>query len=239
MDQQARLLDKEIKAGQILVLHIERPAAFDFAAGQFCLVTVPDMGFHDSGGLRRALSMASSPLERDLLFTARVTDTAFKRTLWELPTGSSVDMQGPMGMFTLPIDSATPLVFLAGGVGVAPLRSMLRYAADAGTGHRISLFYSSRVPEEALFLDEFEEIAAKHVGITVFATITRPEQSATKWTGPTGRLSGRTIKERCSEWARATYYVSGPPVMVEAMKLLLAEMEIDQGHIKQEVWTGY
>ena len=67
-----------------------------------------------------------------------------------------------MGLFTLPRIRVRPFVFLAGGMGIAPFRSMLRYAADARTGHKGTLFYSSRVPEEALFLDEFYAIASKN-----------------------------------------------------------------------------
>jgi ferredoxin-NADP reductase len=233
------MLDREIMAGQMMAFRVTRPEGFNFLAGQFCLITVPDTGFQDAAGLRRPLSIASSPLEKHLLFTVRLTDSAFKRTLREMPEGRPIDIEGPVGQFILPQDTEIPLVFLAGGVGVAPFRSMMRYVADAPTGHRVTVFYSSRVPEEALFLEEFEEIAGRLPFITVVTTITRPEQSATKWSGPTGRLTAQVIKERCKDWSRAIYYVSGPPVMVEGMRVMLGGMEIDQGHIKQEVWTGY
>ena len=239
MKYTAKVLGREAKAGQLMVLRLERPAGFDYKAGQFCFVNAPDIGLSDAGGLRRPLSLATSPLEKDLLFTVRLSESAFKRTLREMADTSAVVIESAMGLFTLPADKSTPLCFLAGGMGIAPFRSMLRYAADARTGHKATLFYSSRVPEEALFLDEFNSIASKDPSIQVVATITRPEQSAQEWEGRTGRLAASAIKETCAYWKEAIYYLAGPPVMVDGMKTMLDEMGIDKARIKQEVWTGY
>jgi ferredoxin-NADP reductase len=239
MKYSAKVLGREAKAGQLMVLRLERPADFDYQAGQFCFVNAPDIGLSDEHGLRRPLSLASSPLEKDLLFTVRLSDSAFKRTLRDMADTSKVEIESAMGLFTLPADKGTPLCFLAGGMGISPFRSMLRYAADAGTGHKATLFYSSRVPEEALFLDEFYGIASKDPSIEVVATITRPEQSAQKWQGRTGRLAASTIKDACAYWKEAIYYLAGPPVMVDGMRTMLDEMGIDKALVKQEVWTGY
>jgi len=239
MKYQAKMLGRETTAGQLMVFRLERPEGFDFLAGQFCFVSVPDIGLQDKEGLRRPLSITSSPLEKDLLFTVRLTESAFKRTLRGMAESSRAEIESPTGLFTLPDSRERPLVFLAGGMGIAPLRSMLRYSADAETGHRITLFYSSRIQEEALFLDEFYDIAAKTPSIGVVATITRPEQSAKSWQGRTGRLTPSTIRDGCAYWSTATYYLSGPPAMVEGMRAMLEEMAIGMDRIKREIWTGY
>ena len=113
----------------------------------------------------------------------------------------------------------------------------MRYAADTTTGHKITLLYSSRAPEEAVFLDEFRGIAERDPGMTVAVTITRPDPAG--WTGLTGRVTPDMIREQCGDWQEAIYYVSGPPVMVDGMKDVLVRMGIDQQRVKREVWAGY
>ncbi len=239
MRYSSKLLDREIVAGEIALLRFQKPKGFNFLAGQFCFLATPDLGFHDQEGLRKPFSIASSPLENDLIFTVRLTESAFKRTLKEMPIGSTVALDSALGLFTLPKGTATPLVFLAGGIGASPFRSMMRYSADTSTGHKITLLYSARVPEEALFLDEFRRIAEHDPRMTVAVTITRPDRGQEKWTGLTGHVTPEMIKEQCKNWSEAVYYVSGPPVMVDGMKDMLVRMGIDQQRVKREVWTGY
>lgn len=234
----SKLLHRETLAGEIMLFRFQKPQGFNFAAGQFCYVTMPDLGFHDREGLRKPFSIASSPLEKELIFAARITESAFKKTLREMPIGASVALDTPLGLFTLPKSTAAPLVFLAGGIGVSPFRSMMRYAADASAGHTITLLYSSRVPEEAIFLDEFRSIAKQNHRMAVVVTITRPGGSGEKWTGLTGRVSAEMIREQCGDRSGAIYYVSGPPVMVDSMKNVLLGMGVDQQRIKREAWTG-
>lgn len=240
MGYPAKIIDRRVIAGELMVLHFEKPEGFGYAAGQFCFVTVPDIGFHDEEGLRKPFSIASSPLEDDVIFTVRLTESAFKTTLKEMPMGSSVDLDKAVGVFTLPQDTSTPLSFLAGGLGVAPFRSMLRYAADAPTAHRITLFYSSRAPEEALFLDEFQEMMNRRPHTGIVATVTRPDPPPSSgWKGLTGRLSPEIIKEGCRDWKGAIYYISGPPGMVEGMRNMLEGMGVSTDRIKREIWSGY
>ena len=138
-----------------------------------------------------------------------------------------------MGALVLPAQTTTPLVFLAGGVGITPFRSICRYAADAKTGHAITLFYSSRTPEETPFLEELGRIPEQNKDISVVITMTRAPVDPASWTGLRGRLDGETIKERCPVWEKAVYYVAGPPVMADAMTQTLATTECacrpDQG----------
>jgi ferredoxin-NADP reductase len=235
----SELLDRQTIAGEIILLRFRKPRDFNFSAGQFCYMTTPDLGYHDQEGLRKPFSIATSPLESDLIFVVRATESAFKRTLREMRIGVPVALDTPLGLFTLPKSGTVPLVFLAGGLGVSPFRSMMHYSAEAGTGHRIALLYSSRVPEETVFLDDFRNIAKKDTRMTVAVTITRPEQSGEKWTGLTGRLSAEMVKGQCPDWAEAIYYVSGPPAMVDGIRNVLLGMGIEQQRVRREVWTGY
>ena len=238
MDYTAKFIGREKLAAEVTLFHIEKPEGFQFLAGQYCLVSVPDMGFQDDRGLRRPFSISSSPLEKELLFVTKLGGSALKRTMGEMAPGTTITLGQPYGFLTLPENTATPLVFLAGGVGIAPFRSLCRYATDAATGHAITLFYSSRTPEETPFLDEFTAMPEQNSRLRVVATMTRLAEDPARWSGLTGRLSAAMIKGQCAAWESAEYYIAGPPVMADAMKQTLEELHIPQGRIKIELFAG-
>jgi len=234
---QTKLVSREKMASEIALFRVEKPQGFQFQPGQYCLVTVPAMGFEDERGLRRPLSIASSPLESELLFVTKLSGSAFKRTLAEMAPGAVLSLEQPFGTLILPEDTATPLAFLAGGIGIAPFRSMCRFAADKATGHTITLFYSGRTPEETPFVEELLRLPGQNSRLSAVVTMTRVEDPA-KWSGLTGRLSAETIKAQCATWEAAMYYIAGPPAMADAMKQTLDTMGIPSGRIKMEIFSG-
>jgi ferredoxin-NADP reductase len=155
----------------------------------------------------------------------------------EMAPGTTVTLGQPLGALTLPENTATPLAFLAGGVGITPFRSMCRYATDAATSHQITLFYSNRTPEETPFLDELTAMPERNNRLRVVATMTRAGEGS-KWSGLTGRLGAEMIKGHFSAWESAQYYIAGPPVMADAMKQTLEEMHIPRERIKIELFAG-
>lgn len=239
MDYSAQFLDSERLGGDVMLFHAEKPDGFRFLPGQFCFVTVPNAGFQDDRGLRRPISIASSPLEARLLFVTKVSGSAFKRTLAGLSSETAIGLEKPLGSFVLPKETATPLVFLAGGVGIAPFRSMMRYTADAPTGHTVTLFYSSRVPEETPFLDELRQMSEIYGKNKVIVTMTRAGEGQKPWAGRTGRVSAEMIMEECDTWATAVYYIAGPPNMVQVIRQTLEGMNVPPERIKTELFGGY
>lgn len=237
MDYSAKFISREKLAAGVTVFRFEKPAGFRFLAGQYCLVSVPDMGFQDDRGLKRPFSIASSPNENELLFVIKLGDSAMKRSMAEMPPKTVITLGQPLGSLTLPENTATPLAFLAGGVGIAPFRSLCRQATDAGTGHSITLFYSSRTPEETPFLDELSHLPEQNSRIKAVITMTRVEDPG-KWSGLTGRLNADMIKGQCEAWERAEYYIAGPPAMADAMKQTLLAMNIPPMRIKIELFAG-
>jgi len=239
MGYQVKLISRERLAAEIALFHLEKPQGLQFLAGQSCLVSVPPLGFQDDRGLRRPLSIASSPLEKELLFVTKLSESAFKRTMAEMAPGTAVTLDGPLGSLTLPEDTATPLAFLAGGIGIAPFRSMCRYATDGGTGHTITLFYSGRTPEETPFIEELQHMAEQNSRLRAVVTMTRTGENPKKWSGLTGRLTAEMIKTGCAAWESARYYIAGPPTMAEAMRQTLDAMGIPSARIKMELFGGY
>ena len=117
----------------------------DYRPGSYFWVELPDRGHQDEKGLRRHITIVTSPTERGVVGLAtRLRDTAFKRTLAELEPGDEVQVEEPKGSFLLPEDTSQPYVFVAGGIGITVFRSMLRYIADTGAPYDVTLLYSNR-----------------------------------------------------------------------------------------------
>jgi len=121
--------------------------------GQFADVTLPNPPETDAEGNTRTFSIVSPPFENELLFTTRMRDTAFKRSLKKVPLTTKVKIGSAAGSFTLYKNPAKPAVFLAGGIGITPFLSILRQSDYDRLPHRLYLFYSNRRPEDAAFLD--------------------------------------------------------------------------------------
>lgn len=105
-------------------------------------MALSEKGIQDERGLRRHLSITSSPSENDLSFATKLSKSAFKRTLRELSTGETIKIEKPMGRFVLEDEMRDRLIFIAGGIGITPFRSIIRYNLDAQAGHAITLVYS-------------------------------------------------------------------------------------------------
>ena len=156
----ARVAEKrEVAKGTLLVVFDLLGEEVEFTPGQYFFVTLLDPSYDDERGARRHFSVVTSPNERGRLgFCTRLRDSAFKRSLVELPIGAEVEVEQPKGSFLLPEDTTQPYVFLAGGIGITVFRSMLRYIAEEDLPHRVTLIYSNRDRDSTPFLDELSEL---------------------------------------------------------------------------------
>ncbi len=216
----------------------ERPDGFEFKAGQTIDVTVLDPAETDAEGNVRTFSIASAPEDSELLIATRMRDTAFKRTLGGLAPGREVQIEGPMGSFTLHNDVSKPAVLLAGGIGITPFRSMVRHAAAAKLPHQIYLFYSNRRPEDTPFLAEFPAEKAQNPNFHLISTMTQLDPSEA-WVGERGYITGDMVKKYVSDLAKPIYYLAGPPAMVAAMRKTLNEAGVDDDNIRSDEFAGY
>src|SRR3954452_7671401 len=150
---------REVAQGTLLVVFDLQGEDVDFRPGQYFWVELPDLGHQDDKGLRRHISVVTSPTERGVLGLAtRIRDSAFKQTLVELQVGAEVDVEEPKGQFALPEDSSRPYVFIAGGVGITVFRSMLRFIDADRLPSRVTLIYSNRDRDSTAFLDELQAL---------------------------------------------------------------------------------
>ena len=234
-----RFLRKETIAEGTMAFRFERPAGFEFEAGQFANFTLIDPPETDDEGDMRSFSIASAPCESELMIATRMRDTAFKRSLAAMMPGALVAIDGPYGECVLDERGVHPAAFLAGGIGITPFRSIVLQAVHARSRRRLFLFYSNRAPEHAAFLDELETIARQNASITLVATMAEMERSTRPWDGRRGFIDEALMREVLVDLAAARYYIAGPPPMVDAMARMLRGAGVSRGAVVAEEFAGY
>jgi ferredoxin-NADP reductase len=234
----ARIKEKqEVAKGTLLVTFDLLGEEVDFKPGQYFFVTLPDVGHQDDKGLRRHISVVTSPTERGILGLAtRMRDSAFKQTLAELPVGAEVDVEEPKGQFALPEDPSRPYVFIAGGIGITVFRSMLRFIRDERLPYRVTLIYSNRDRESTAFLDELQELEAALPDFRLVLTMT----DDAGWDGETRRVDGAFLADHLGgDLNGFTFMVAGPPGMAEGVQQELAQAGIAEENVIAQRFSGY
>ncbi|MEO6985277.1 MAG: FAD-dependent oxidoreductase [Paralcaligenes sp.] len=130
-----KLMKKETVAEGTMAFYFAKPQGFEFRAGQFADYTLIDPPETDDEGNTRGFSLVQAPFESDLVAATRMRDTAFKRVLKNLPIGAELKLDAPYGDFTLHKTESMPAVFIIGGIGVTPVRSMIAQATHDKTAH--------------------------------------------------------------------------------------------------------
>lgn len=237
---QTRLVERIEVAERTLAFAFERPAGFDFTAGQFLTLILPNPPHNDAKGNRRTFSIASPPQEtRHLQIATRMTGSALKRSLGEVALGTPVVLLGPFGSFTLHQDSSVPAVFIAGGIGITPFRSMLQDAVSRHLPHRITLIYSNRNPEGTAFHEELRRIAESYTNLRYIATMTQPEKSQQPWDGERRYVNADFLRDHIGDVAIPIFYVAGPPGLVTAVSKAVIEAGADAARVNSEAFEGY
>lgn len=229
----------ELIAEGTMAFYFEKPTEFKFKAGQAIDVTLISPRETDVEGNTRAFSIVSAPFEDELVVATRLRDTAFKRELSRLVPGSSVRVTGPFGSFGLHDDPAKAAVFLAGGIGITPIISILRQAAHDQQRHRLFLLYSNRRPEDAAFLDELQRLERANPNFRLIGVMTQLKNSRHSWVGETGPIRAELLRNAVGEIQGPIYYIAGPVAMVAAMRDVLNEAGADADDIRSEEFMGY
>ena len=219
--------------------------SLNYKAGQYAVL---DLGTkEDPEGPIRSFTLASSPTEENfILISTRIRDTLFKKKLASLDVGISVTLTAPLGKFVLHEDYSKTAVFLSGGIGVTPFRSMIKYATDKQLPVKITMFDSNRNEQNILYKDEFNEWVDTNKNLKIVFAITEEDgekqSSTSSWTRERGRIDKEMLTKHLSsdEVNHAIFYVCGPPAMLNAMKSILEdELRITKERIKVEEFIGY
>lgn len=216
------LAKKESVGKNIMMFWFKPEKPVDYVAGQYIELHLPHEN-PDDRKTKRWFTLSSSPTEQMLAITTRFHPkriSSFKNRLKNLKVGEIVDILPPMGDFVLPKDNSLPLVFVAGGIGITPYRSILKYLADTGEKRNIKLIYAIRNNDALAFEDVIKQSPAqyiKHLG----------DLSAGEIINYIGDLSGRII------------YISGPEMMVERLQKELLAAGLNDLQIRTDFFHNY
>lgn len=230
----APIVELEVATPRSRLISLDvRDRPLEFEPGQAVLV-----GAH-GGRERRPYSIASSPEQvadtgRLQLLVAVEEDGSLGANFGGAARGAALDVEGPMGTFTLPPDlGATRVLFVAGGTGIAPLRSMLDHLLRRRAAHRISLLYSARRADEFAFIEELQDHAGAGL-LELHQTVTRDESAG--WTGRRGRIGRDHFAAVLHEPAATLCLVCGPDLLVEESVATLGALGVPEMHIRTESW---
>lgn len=237
---QFRFIQKKQESSNAYSFFFEHEEAnFSWSAGQY-LVWEQALLETDPRGNKRPLTISTSPSEKKVAITTKISGSPFKKQLLQIEPGTILSASGPQGKFTLDQSGKFDQhLMIAGGIGITPFRSMIKYSLDAHLNMPIALLYSNTVPEEIIFARELDEYKVQALSLQVAHTITHPEESKQTWSGRVGRIDENLIKQYAKNLNQTIFYICGPAKMVEAFKEVLLSMQIPPEQIRFELFSGY
>lgn len=236
VEMEAKIKEVIPRAYNVKSFRLQAQGPLDFKAGQFMCVRLKT-----EQECKRYLSISSSPTEKCYLeFTKKITDSDFSRVLNGLKTGDSLDIQYPLGKFTLEdnaIGAGTKMAFLSGGIGITPIRSITKFAVDKQSGVDIILVYANRSIKDVIFKEDFDAMQKEYAGLKVAHVLCEP---APAFKCSAGLINAQVIKNEIPDYKERKFFICGPPGMVETMeKILSDELALPKGNIITENFTGY
>lgn len=206
-----------------------------FKPGQYLELSLPHTQ-QDIKGMRRVFSIASAPDEKFVRFgiTATGNVSSFKKELLA-SEGKIIRATQLGGDFTLPSDTSKSLLFIAGGVGITPFRSMLSDMLHTSQRRDVTLFYGAATVDSVIYQDILDK-AEQKVGLRVVPVIAEPTKD---WEGESGFVRVSLLHRYVPDFRDRLIYISGPPVMVETIRKQLRQKGVDKRHIKTDYFTGY
>lgn len=220
-----KVLEKKPETDQVFSLILEKPTGFTFYPGQYLDIKLP---VKDPNGNTRAFTISSSPTENFLMVTPKKGLSKYKKFMESLKIGDVINTSHPAGTFTL--DESTPAMFIAGGIGITPFRSIIKYAGDHKLKTSITLVYSNS-DDHFLFKDELDKWQKKLPNLKVIYIITSRDARLDK----PGFLKLYPIPYTLTP----IYYLAGPPKMVDDFETMLLELGVDETNIRFDRFDGY
>ena len=213
------------------------PRKINFMPGQYMEWTLghPEP---DSRGNRRYFTLASSPTEQNLRLGVKFDKnlSTFKKALLSMNRDTEIVAAQITGDFVLPTDRYQKCVFLSGGIGVTPYRSMIKYLLDVHQRRPITLLYAARSADEIVYKDIFDR-AEKELGIRVIYTLT-DGKAPPSWSGNLGRISPQTIKSLLPDYRNSIFFISGSRGIVDSYKETLHTLGIPNSQIRTDYFAG-
>lgn len=217
----------------------DKPEGYVFKAGQYVALVVPRIdGIEiDARGLTRSFSIASAPYEPSLYFAMRQGESSFKKTCWQLRPGDTATITKAVGFFVQPPeDDRRPIVFLAGGIGITPVRSILKQAEHDRSTREFTLFYANRFAKDAAFDEEMKNLPLAH--LRHISVLSQSEDPCAPENDERGYLSEQMLGKYLDDIAGCLYYIVGSPQFSDAMGRVLANLGVPKEQCRIDPFTG-
>lgn len=220
------LIEKRKETEDVTSFIFKPEIPFSWKPGQFLHYTLKHKNY-DSRGPDRYFTIASAPFEKIVMITTRFAKdgSSFKKALKDFNIGDTIEGVAPDGNFTLDNPNQES-VFIAGGIGITPFRSILSNFAHKNIPVHITLLYANRTPD-FVFKKELEDIA-KH----------NPNFKIHYFVDPK-RIDENAIKKTVANLRKKIFYVSGPEPMAESIDELLKSLSVSKNQIKNDFFPGY
>jgi Na+-transporting NADH:ubiquinone oxidoreductase subunit F len=213
-----------------LTLKLIEPNEIDFKAGQYVQLEAPPYE-KSKHSVTRAYSIASSPLHKDYiqLIIRRVPDGICTTYIFDyLQQGDNINFTGPFGDFIIR-DTQSDMLFVAGGSGKAPIKSMLEYLQNQGSKRRMIYMFGARTKDDLYLTEEFRELEEKLADFTYVPVLSKPKEG-TDWQGKTGYIPPY-FPEYIKDPQNTEAYLCGSPGMIAAVKKGLLENGVSEDNI--------
>ncbi len=196
---------------------------FKYVAGQFIEMTLPHDN-PDARGIKHWFTLSSAPGQEVISITTRRAEksSTFKKTLFAKKPGDIFEISEPMGDFVLPVDENTPLVFVAGGIGITPYHSMIEWLVLNKQKRKIQMIYSAHSNADLVFK---ELLSQDYIDIIYWTN--KDQLTVDKIIELVDGISGKQV------------YLSGPEPMIESFVDQFKELGITQNQLITDYFPGY
>lgn len=220
------------KAKDVYSFHFQKPINLKFNPGQYFKINLT-IDNPDDRGTSRYFTISSSPNEQDLVITTKIFNSSFKNKLHSLKKGEKVNFFGPIGYFDVNFNNKIKKVFLAGGIGITPFRSILKSLENSNSD--VILISSHSKKEDLIFEEELKLLEKSNKNLNVHFTITQEKINSYH----NERISRSLIEKLIPDYLNAEYFIVGTIAMEEELLNLIVEMGVDRERIFTENFTGY
>ena len=212
---------------------LEPKEKYKFIAGQYASFSIKK----DERTISRIFSISCAPEKETISFTTIISESDFKQEINKYTGGEEIEVSKPMGDFTLEKSKGKEIVFLAGGIGITPVKSMIDHLSHVSEQPTITLLYGNKTFDRIVFKKELENYKAELNNFKLVHILSMEENVPSG--AEKGRIDSQIFQKYISNVANKIVYIVGPPAFVEGMKLVTKEMHLLKINVITENFTGY
>jgi ferredoxin-NADP reductase len=214
-----------------------KPEGFHYEPGQYVAMRITDLIVPDQRNGVRSLSIATAPCEESLGFGLRQSESGFKQTLWNMTPGATLEVTDAVGFFTVASSEQREIIFLIGGIGITPVRSILKQAEHDKSEKKYTLFFANRFHKDAPYREEIANLSLP--GLTVVDVLEKAEEEERQYEHEErGFIRAELLEKYVEAPKECVYYIVGSPGFTAAMEKMLLDFGVTQESWHTDPFTG-